>query len=98
LVFFGWRMFICDTPARAFIQGTKAHNGYNGCSRCIQEREFIDNRMKFPGVDCASPTAGNNSTVTLEPIVLPDLPIMSDEIFTAFDEDCLNVNFLKQIW
>jgi hypothetical protein len=28
---------------------------------------------------------------------MPDLPIMSDELFIAFDEDCLNVNFLKQM-
>jgi hypothetical protein len=42
----------------------------------------------FPGVDCESRTAGNNSTVTEETIVLPDLPIMSDELFIAFDEDC----------
>jgi hypothetical protein len=53
--------------------------------------------MTFPGVDCASRTAGNNSTVTEIPIVLPDLPIMSDELFIAFDEDCLNVNFFKQM-
>jgi hypothetical protein len=79
-------MFICETPAKVFIQGTKAHNGYDGCPRCIEEREFIDDRMTFPAVDCAS-----------QPIVLPDLPIMSDELFIAFDEDCLNVNFLKKM-
>jgi hypothetical protein len=57
-------MFIlCDTPARAFIQGTNGHNGYNGS---IEEGEFIDNRMTFPGVDCASRIAGNNSTVTIQ--------------------------------
>jgi hypothetical protein len=43
--------------------------------------------MKFPGVDGASQTAGNNSRVTKEPIVLPDLPIMSDEIFIVFDDE-----------
>jgi hypothetical protein len=90
-------MFICDKPARAFIQGTKAHNGYNGGPRCIEEGKFIDNRMTFHGVDCAWGTAGNNSSVTKEPIVLPDLPKMSDEFFIVFDEDCLNVNFLKQM-
>jgi hypothetical protein len=41
--------------------------------------------------------------VTEEPIVLPDLPIiMSDELFIAFDEDCLNVAFVvtkpAEIW
>jgi hypothetical protein len=82
-------MFICDKPAKAFIQVIKTHNGYNGCPR-------IDNRMTFPGVDCASRTAGNNSTVTEEPIVLPDLLIMSGELFIAFDKDCSNVNFLSK--
>jgi hypothetical protein len=58
------------------------------CPRCIEEGVFIDSKMTFPGVDCESRTAGNNSTVTEETIVLPDLPIMSDELFIAFDEDC----------
>jgi hypothetical protein len=78
------------------IQDTKADNGYNGCPRCIEEGEFIDNRLMFP-VDCALQTAGNNSTVSDEPVVLPDLPIMSEDLFRAFDEDCLNLNFLKQM-
>jgi hypothetical protein len=69
-------MFICDMPARAFIQGTKAHNRYNGCRRCIEEGEFIDNRMTFPVVDCASQTVGNNLTVTEESIVLFLHPIV----------------------
>jgi hypothetical protein len=51
----------------------------------------------FPGVDCVSQTAGNNSAVTEEPIVLPDLLIISDKLFIAFGEDCLNVNFLKMV-
>jgi hypothetical protein len=82
-------MFICDTPARAFKQVMRAHNDYNGCPRCIEEGEFIDNRMTFPGADYASQTSGNKSTVT------DDLPIMSKELFIAFDEDYLKVNFLK---
>jgi hypothetical protein len=79
-------MFICDTPARASIQGTKAHNGYNGCRRCIEEGEFIDNRMTFSGVDCASQTAGNNSTVTEESIVLFLHPIVQGICFKKLVE------------
>jgi hypothetical protein len=51
--------------------------------------------MMLSGVNCAIQTTGNNSTVTEEPIVQPDLPIMSNELFIAFDENCLNVNYLK---
>jgi hypothetical protein len=54
--------------------------------------------MTFTVSRRASKTTGNNSTVTEEPIVLPDLPIMSDELFKAFDEDCLNINFLIIIY
>jgi hypothetical protein len=49
--------------------------------------------MTFPGVDCESRAAGNNSTVTEEPIVLSDLSIMSDELFIAFDEVFWKVKF-----
>jgi hypothetical protein len=82
-------MFIFDTPARAVIQGTKSHHGNNGCPRSIEEGEFIDNKIMVLGVDCASRTAGNKSTMTEEP--------SSDEVFIAFDADFLNVNFLKQM-
>jgi hypothetical protein len=50
------RLYIRESPARApraFAQSTKAHNGYNGCPRCIEEGDLIDNRMTFPKVDCA---------------------------------------------
>lgn len=40
--------FICDAPARAFIAGVKSHTGYFGCMKCIQEGDFINNRMTFP--------------------------------------------------
>lgn len=39
---------ICDAPAKAFITCVKSHTGYFGCSKCIQEGEFTDNRITFP--------------------------------------------------
>lgn len=41
------RSFICDTPAKTFITGTKGHTGYFGCSKCVQEGTHIDRRMCF---------------------------------------------------
>ncbi|XP_074034714.1 uncharacterized protein [Leptinotarsa decemlineata] len=41
---------ICDAPARAFICGIKNHSGYFGCGKCIQEGNFLENRVVFPEV------------------------------------------------
>lgn len=41
---------ICDAPARGFVSGVKSHNGYFGCAKCIQEGQWIENRMTFPEV------------------------------------------------
>lgn len=41
------RAVICDTPARSFITCTKGFNGYFGCSKCMQEGQYISHRMTF---------------------------------------------------
>ncbi|XP_046873097.1 uncharacterized protein LOC124465386 isoform X1 [Hypomesus transpacificus] len=33
---------VCDTPARAFVKNTKAHNGYHGCDKCSQPGVYIN--------------------------------------------------------
>lgn len=43
---------ICDAPAKAFATLTKGHNGYHGCGKCIQEGDYISNRMTFPELGC----------------------------------------------
>lgn len=42
------RAFICDAPARCYITGTKSHNAYFGCNKCVQEGKYINFRMTFP--------------------------------------------------
>ncbi|XP_044222685.1 uncharacterized protein LOC122992804 [Thunnus albacares] len=39
---------VCDTPARAFLKNTKAHNAYHGCDKCSQPGVYINRRMTFP--------------------------------------------------
>lgn len=39
---------VCDAPAKSFVSYTKGHTGYHGCSKCIQEGDYIRNRMAFP--------------------------------------------------
>lgn len=45
--------FICDAPAKAYILGVKNHTGYYGCNKCVQEGDFIENRVVFPELDSA---------------------------------------------
>jgi len=41
-------VFSCDTPAKSFILKTKGHSGFSSCNRCIQEGEYLKNRVCFP--------------------------------------------------
>lgn len=40
--------FICDAPARAFIQCVKGHSAKDGCSYCNIQGIFSDKRLYFP--------------------------------------------------
>lgn len=42
------RAIICDAPARSFVTCTKNHSGYFGCSKCIQEGDYVGDRVIFP--------------------------------------------------
>lgn len=44
---------VCDAPAKAFILNVKSHNAYNSCNSCIEEGEFINNRMSYLGISAA---------------------------------------------
>jgi len=40
-------IFACDTPAKSYITGTKGHNAYHGCGKCIQGK-LIMKRVTYP--------------------------------------------------
>lgn len=42
---------VCDSPAKAFLLNVKGHNAYFGCSSCMQEGIYIQNRMTYPDID-----------------------------------------------
>uniref|UniRef100_A0A1Y1LQ64 DUF4218 domain-containing protein n=1 Tax=Photinus pyralis TaxID=7054 RepID=A0A1Y1LQ64_PHOPY len=39
---------ICDAPAKSFVLNTKGHTGYNSCTKCKVEGNYINNRVCFP--------------------------------------------------
>jgi len=39
--------FICDLPAKAFLLNVKSHTGYNSCTKCTIEGDYIKNRTCF---------------------------------------------------
>lgn len=39
---------VCDAPAKAFVLKVKGHGGFESCTRCVVEGEYINNRVCFP--------------------------------------------------
>ncbi|KYN21546.1 hypothetical protein ALC57_06079 [Trachymyrmex cornetzi] len=44
-------VFICDAPTKLFVKGIKGHNAYFGCGNCIQEGDYVENRVTFPEIN-----------------------------------------------
>ncbi|MCL4140079.1 UNVERIFIED_CONTAM: hypothetical protein GTU68_050899 [Idotea baltica] len=42
--------FICDAPARSYLQCIKGHSGYYGCGYCRQKGLYLEDRIIFPDV------------------------------------------------
>lgn len=47
---FSIHSFVCDAPARAFIQGIKSHSGYASCEKCTVHDEY-DGKVIFLSVN-----------------------------------------------
>lgn len=47
---------VCDAPARAYVLGTKCHNGYKSCGKCTINGLYFKNRVTFPYEECARRT------------------------------------------
>ncbi|KYN02340.1 hypothetical protein ALC62_06834 [Cyphomyrmex costatus] len=50
---------ICDTPARSYVKCVKSHNAHFGCGLCIQESEYLHNRVLFTDLDSSERTDDN---------------------------------------
>lgn len=40
--------FSMDSPAKSFILKVKGHAGFDSCTRCLEEGEYLKNRTCFP--------------------------------------------------
>ncbi|VEN59027.1 unnamed protein product [Callosobruchus maculatus] len=45
------KALICDAPAKAFVLSVKGHGGYNSCTKCTIEGEYIEKCVCFPYID-----------------------------------------------
>ncbi|XP_076299692.1 uncharacterized protein LOC143218425 [Lasioglossum baleicum] len=45
------KAFICDSPAKAFIKCVTYHTGYNSCTKCLIEGDYIADRVCFPSLE-----------------------------------------------
>ncbi|XP_036141389.1 uncharacterized protein LOC118645100 [Monomorium pharaonis] len=43
------KALICDAPAKAYVLQVKNHTGFNSCTKCVVEGDYINNRVTFPG-------------------------------------------------
>lgn len=43
-------IFVCDTPARAYVKQVKSHSGYYGCDKCRCHGEY-SGKVIFPELD-----------------------------------------------
>jgi hypothetical protein len=90
--------FVCDAPARSFVKNVKAHNGYHGCEKCVQEGVYINRRMTFPETASKCRTDDDFRNMMDEehhrgPTPLSDLPIglVTDFVFDYMHLVCLGV-------
>lgn len=43
---------ICDAPAKSFITKTKGHTGYNSCTKCCQNGEYLIFNWSYMHSEC----------------------------------------------
>lgn len=44
---------ICDVPAKSFVLCIKGHNSYFGCTKCITEGNYLNNRVCYGDLNAA---------------------------------------------
>lgn len=89
--------FICDTPAKAFICSTKGHTGFNSCTRCITEGEYIEGTVCFPEINAKKKTHADFVNKTYDDhhvgyTILEQIPGVN--MIANFPLDCMHLIYL----
>lgn len=56
--------FSLDSPAKSFILKIKGHAGFDSCTRCLEEGEYLRNRTCFPFTNSSLIKRTNNDYVS----------------------------------
>lgn len=95
--------FCLDAPARSYILKIKGHSGYNSCSRCLHEGEYLQNRSCFPYIPLGSIPRTHNDYITkrhddhhisdsLSTLInLPNIDIVNSFVLDYMHLSCLGV-------
>ena len=54
------KKFVCNTPARSFIEFTKGYAGYHGWDFCECRGHYFMNRVTFPDMNSPARTDGSD--------------------------------------
>lgn len=91
--------FCLDAPVKSFILQTKGHSGFNSCTRCTQEGDYLENRICFPYVVGGSVPRSHDDYITKKHIdhhvvnsslsILKDLPNI--DIVKSFSLDYMHL-------
>lgn len=71
---------LCDAPAKAYILNVKSCNAHHGCTKCIVEGDYVNNRMIYTNLNASLRTDDGFASMTDEdyhkgPTVLSELKI-----------------------
>lgn len=45
------KCLIFDAPAKSYILAIKGHTAYFGCTKCVEEGNFVNNRMMYQNLN-----------------------------------------------
>lgn len=72
--------FILDASAKSFVLCIKGHNSYFGCTKCITEGTFLNNRMCCTDLDCPLRTNEDFRSHHYDDYHLSETPLLSLDI------------------
>lgn len=94
--------FSVDAPVKSYVLKVKGHAGYDSCTRCLEEGEYLKNRSCFPYTKSSEKKrthndyinkkyeehhVGNNISILSD---LPGINIVSTFICIRLQASCLN--------